>query len=305
METTGPPACWTIEGSAPGPHLLITAGVHGDEPEPIAAAARLIAAWPADGMRGRLTIVPLVNEPAFRRAARTADDGLDLARTCPGDPQGSITQRLAAAVSRLIRDCDHYIDLHTGGRLLEIMPLAGYMLHPDPAILARQRLMARAFNLPIIWGTSPNLEGRTLSVARDAGVPAIYAEYGGGTESLIAAPDPAIVEAYTAGCLNVAAALGMIDRPSPQSAVRHAIEDPRDQSGHLQIQHPAPISGRFQARVRLGQHVVEGQRLGTIVDASGHTLVTIRAHETGLVLMLRMVAEVAEGDALAAVLALS
>ena len=40
--------------------------------------------------------------------------------------------------------------------------------------------MARAFNLPLIWGTDASLEGRSLSVARDAAVPAIYAEYLGG-----------------------------------------------------------------------------------------------------------------------------
>lgn len=40
--------------------------------------------------------------------------------------------------------------------------------------------MARAFGLPLIWGTDPTLPGRSLSVARDANVPAIYAEYLGG-----------------------------------------------------------------------------------------------------------------------------
>ena len=35
-----------------------------------------------------------------------------------------------------------------------------------------QRLMARAFNLPVVWGTDGRFKGTSLSVAREAGVPA-------------------------------------------------------------------------------------------------------------------------------------
>ena len=52
-----------------------------------------------------------------------------------------------------------------------MLPLAGYMLHRDAAVLDAQRRMARAFNLPVIWGTDWRLEGRSLSAARNAGVP--------------------------------------------------------------------------------------------------------------------------------------
>ena len=123
-------------------------------------------------LRGRVTLVPVVNEAAFWRGQRVADDGLDLARTCPGRADGSVTERIAHALSTLIGSADFYIDLHDGGKQLQVLPLAGYMLHPDPQILDRQRAMARAFNLPIVWGTDPRLEGRSLSVAREARVPA-------------------------------------------------------------------------------------------------------------------------------------
>ena len=81
-------------GTAPGPRLLITGGVHGDEFEAMAAVRRLIRHF--DGhdsaprlKTGTLTLVPVVNEAAFLRGTRTADDELDLARTCPGDPNGN------------------------------------------------------------------------------------------------------------------------------------------------------------------------------------------------------------------------
>ena len=165
-----------------GPHLLVTGGVHGDEFEPMAAIRRLVLLFErqdvtTNNFRGRVTFIPVVNEAAFLLGHRCAPDGLDLARTCPGRADGSITEQTAFALSEAIRAADYYIDLHTGGTELAVYPLAGYCLHENPDILNAQRRMARAFNLPVIWGTDPNLNGRSLSVARDAKVPAIYCEY--------------------------------------------------------------------------------------------------------------------------------
>ena len=88
-----------ITGSQDGPHFLITGGVHGDEFESMAAIRRLIAAVDPLQLRGRLICIPVVNEPAYWRGQRTAEDQLDLARTCPGNPDGSITERIAHAIS--------------------------------------------------------------------------------------------------------------------------------------------------------------------------------------------------------------
>src|SRR5262245_55593824 len=92
----------TITGRDTGPHLLITGGVHGDEFEPMVAIRRLVDAHELSVLRGRLTLVPVVNEAALARGSRVADDGLDLARTCPGKQDGSITERTAHALSELI-----------------------------------------------------------------------------------------------------------------------------------------------------------------------------------------------------------
>src|SRR5579872_2858676 len=119
----------TITGSQPGPHLLITGGVHGDEFEPMVTVRRLTKEVDPTQLRGRLTLVPVVNEPAFARGRRTADDEKDLARTCPGRDDGTITEQIAAALSRLIRSADYYIDLHTAGTVFQMLSLAGYSIH--------------------------------------------------------------------------------------------------------------------------------------------------------------------------------
>lgn len=285
---------------APGPRLLITAGVHGDEYEPMVAVRR-VAEW-LEGrlLKGTVTMIPIVNQAAYRRASRVGEDGLDLARTCPGNPDGSDTEQIAAALSEAIRDADFYIDLHTGGRNLAILPMAGYMLHEDASVLQWQRQLAEAFNLPIIWGTTPHLEGRSLSVARDAGVPAIYAEHGsGGVYREEVAAD------YFAGCVNVMNLLGMIHWEATPTRVEHRIEDSSTGSGHLQVRHPSPIDGLFIPAVELGQTVTQGQCLGETLDLTSGNRSPVLAECDGLILMLHISPRVSMGSGLAVIVEIS
>ncbi|HJT77334.1 MAG TPA: succinylglutamate desuccinylase/aspartoacylase family protein [Gemmataceae bacterium] len=293
-----PLAVEEIIGREPGPRVLITGGVHGDEFEPMAAVRRLIGLLRTAPVRGRVTLTPVVNEPAFRLGRRSAEDGLDLARTCPGRPDGSVTERIAHELSGLIRSADFYIDLHTGGTRLRVLPLVGYALHRDLAVLAAQRRMARAFGLSIIWGTDPNLDGRSLSVARDAGVPAIYAEYHGG-----GACDPAGFTAYVNGCLRVLADLGMIEQTAPAPAAEPlVVEDDRPGSGHMQVSHPAPCEGFFEPAVELGQRVQAGDRLGTVTDVLGRRAEPVHAAHAGILLVLHTFARVDAGEGVAVIL---
>ncbi len=292
----------SLIADAPGPHLLVTGGVHGDEFEPMAAIRRLIRKFTGSDAKlplraGRLTLIPVVNEAAFVRGTRTAPDELDLARVCPGNPAGSVTERTAHALSQWIRSADYYIDLHSGGTAFSVLPLAGYMLHASARVLDWQRKLARAFNLPIVWGTAGALEGRSLSVARDADVPAIYAEYHGSGVC-----DDEGVEAYFNGCLNVMGLLEMIDRLDVPGRVRLRVEDPRPESGHMQVCHPAPITGFFEPTVTLGQTIEAGTLFGIVTDATASAAHEIRADRTGIVLVLRTFSRVLAGESVGVIL---
>jgi predicted deacylase len=287
----------TIVTGSSGPHLLILAGVHGDEFEPMACVRRLMREVSPDELTGKLTLVPVANEAAFELGTRTAEDGLDLARVCPGRVDGSITERTAHALSALIRTADFLIDLHTGGTALTVWPLTGYKLHANLEVRETQRRMARAFNLPLVWATDPNLEGRTLSVARDANIPAIYAEYLGGGRV-----EPEGVTAYVEGCLNVMAELGMLDRPRPESRIEYEVEDHRESAGHMQICNLSPMTGFFEPAVEVGQRVAKGDLLGVVCDVLGEQRCEVRSSQTGIVLVLRTFCRVAEGDSLGVIL---
>lgn len=99
-----------------GPSTLLTAGVHGDEGPWGALALQRALDVPLDRLRGRLTVVLAANPLAQQADARNAPlDHLDLNRSFPGDPGGSHTQRLAAALAPFIEAADVAMDLHGGG----------------------------------------------------------------------------------------------------------------------------------------------------------------------------------------------
>jgi predicted deacylase len=241
----------------------------------------------------------VINENAYDLASRCGEDGLDLARICPGNADGSSSEKTADRISSLIQEADYYVDMHTGGLAYDIYPLAGYMLHPSPDVLEKQQEMAIAYNLPIIWGTDHRPNGRTLSVARDANIPAIYLEYGGGTGFR-----EQVVTAYKDGFINLLKQLGMIDKPVQTIPVtdRFWVEDSRPDSGYLQAKMPSPADGVFIAAVKPGDQISVGQLWGRIIDPVSGETTEVSAEVGGLAFLLRTIVKVKKGDALGGIL---
>lgn len=79
------------------------------------------------------------------------------------------------------------------------------------------------------------------------------------------------------------------------------LEDYRSDSGYLQGNMPSPIEGMFVAEVAIGDRVVEGQRLGYVIDPIQNHSYEVHAPRTGLVLLLRCRIYVKKGDALGAI----
>lgn len=288
-----------IKSELAGPRVLLCAGVHGDEYEPMLAAMALLDELPGKLVKGSVRVVTVVNESAYYSGSRYGSDGLDLARICPGNAAGTSSEIAADQISQLITEADYVIDMHTGGVMYDIAPLAGYMLHSSPEILDKQRQMALHFNLPIVWGTDPTPDGRTLSVARDAGVPAIYLEYGGGT-----GVRSHVAQAYKEGVINVLRTLGMIAEPVVKRSAESLfwVEDPRPDSGYLQGKMPSPADGIFIAEVTVGDLVEKGQRWGRIVDPVSGSSADVTADIAGLAFLQRVLVKVKKGDALGGIL---
>ncbi len=98
-----------------GPVVVVTANVHGDECTGTGAVIRLAQALEPLLLRGTVHLYPSLNPEAFeRRQRRVPEDEQDLNRLFPGDPEGSPSERLAAAAWGDIasRRPDALVDLH-------------------------------------------------------------------------------------------------------------------------------------------------------------------------------------------------
>src|SRR5690606_39467563 len=99
--------------------------------------------------------------------------------------------------------------------------------------------------------STPN--GRTLSVARDAGIPSIYLEFGGGTGFR-----KQVVKAYVSGFFNFLKSVKMIEgEPELLSTEKYYwVEDARLDSGYLQGKMPSPRSEEHTSELQSRENLV-------------------------------------------------
>lgn len=286
-------------GAATGKTLLVTAGVHGDEFEGMAALQLIHATVDCSQLNGTLVFVPVANPPAYEAGLRVnPDDRQDMARVFPGDDHGTVTEQLAHCLTQLfVRHADLYLDLHSAGQYYRMPPLVGYQLRPEP-LLSAQRAAARAFGLPLVWGT-PVYPGRSLSAAGDLGVPALYAEITG--EGRCRSAD---VAAYQLGLRRLLGHMSIMEALPPPPEAKWVIEDDSPQAGFLQVQNRAPVGGFFAPTVAVQEKVQAGQCLGVIRDPLGHEVHQVTAPHAGLVVFLRTYPRVHAGDPMCTILRL-
>lgn len=145
---------WFLDSGRPGYRIVIFGGVHGDETEGVIAAHRIAGA--ALGLKaGSVTVVPIVNEEAYRADTRlTPADGANLARVFPGRKEGTPTEQIVYALtSDVLVGCDLLIDLHTSGRTLDIPSRSATSM---TAATGRDcRSARRRSSAPISYGVIP------------------------------------------------------------------------------------------------------------------------------------------------------
>ncbi|MER9851950.1 succinylglutamate desuccinylase/aspartoacylase family protein [Mesorhizobium sp. M0106] len=243
-----------------GPRVLITGGNHGNELEGPLVSRRLIEWLPEAQTCGRIIVLPVLNPLAVEEWSRnTPLDGLNLNRVFPGRADGSVTQRIADAVSRvLLPMADIVFDLHSFGPTWELPPAA--TTHPiaDPDLMARTVKMAEAFKLPVtlVWQHN-DTAGMFDIVAQNQGKVFVCAEFGGGT---VGADNLAI---YEAGVRNALIDLGLVDGKAEYPMFRKL------KSGQTLETHPSdwlksPAPGIFEPRCSVLDEVKQGDLIGVL-----------------------------------------
>ena len=250
-----------IRGSADGPTVLITGGVHAAEYTGIEAAIRLGRSITPGDVRGTILILPLLNRPGFyeRSIYVNPEDNDNLNRLFPGKADGTWGERFAhRLLTEIVTRCDNAIDLHAGDLIEELTPFVIYRESGDAALDARITQMANAYGAPWAVKGSPTGErpGSLFAVACLNGVASMLAESGG--RGLLIEAD---VARHVRGVTNILKTIGALDgrpEPVPPTTILKSFDWLR-----------SPVEGIFHPAVRIEQRVTKGERVGEPLTAHG------------------------------------
>lgn len=270
---------YVFRGMKPGPVLLVTAGLHGDEVNGTETIRRMIMENLLMPEAGTVIAMPIVNVYGFLNQSRTLPDGKDLNRSFPGSKTGSLARRLAHLIlNELVVHADFGVDLHTGGASRTNFPQVRCDFTRE-----KSKDLGQAFGAPYLLHTK-EIPGSFRKAAGNLGKNIIVFE---GGESMRF--DKYAISEAKGGILRVMNHLGMCDRTvSPQTSMILS------QSSWLR----AKTAGMFCPEIEYGAAVEKGDVLATLGDPYGEVLLEVKAKFSGFVIGLNNNPVVNAGDAL-------
>jgi hypothetical protein len=269
-----------IRGREPGPHIWLSAAVHGDEINGVEIIRRVLTQLQPKQLRGMVIAVPIVNIFGFIEQSRYLPDRRDLNRCFPGSPKGSLAARLASLfMKEIVSHCQYGIDLHTASHHRTNLPQIRGNLQDMETLRC-----AKAFGAPVMLH-SVSRDGSLRQAAAKRGICVLLYE---GGEALRF--DEEAIQIGERGILRVLAALGMTSTGEPPDIPSLQVSKTR------WIR--APKSGILVKAVELGTLVQHHQHLGWVGDPFGEERKPIRSTCTGMVIGCTQNPLVSQGDAL-------
>ncbi|WP_368564663.1 succinylglutamate desuccinylase/aspartoacylase family protein [Pseudoxanthomonas sp. UTMC 1351] len=280
-----------IHGTQPGPVLLLTAGVHGDEFPSVLALQRLRGEIDAKQLRGTLILVHLANLPGFhgRRVALSPLDDKNLNRVFPGSTDGTPTEQLAEFLTReFIGRSDFLIDMHSGSWNQELWPhvYSPFVGNKELDELTFEFAKATGMRHIVMYGERPRDPANSISYPNTAmtrGKPALTTEIGH-----LGQRDEAFVEQALDVARNAIYFLEML----PGKSKRHP--DPVIYETLKSVASPA--DGLFTPRVDIGSTVKVGTIVGDVRDYFGNVLAELTSPVSGTVFMISDTPPVKAGE---------
>jgi predicted deacylase len=281
-----------INGSKTGPVLALVAGTHGSEYTSILALQRVLARLDPTAMSGALILVHIACPPTFYgRRVYYGPDGKNLNRVFPGKADGTISDRIAWALTReVIGKCTHLVDMHCGDGNESLRPYSYWMTTGNEAVDRVAKEMNLAFGLPHVVidaerTTDPAKSVYLSTTAALRGKPAITTESGG-----MGLTDEPSVAAQERGAMNIVAYLKISGTMTP--AAKPVWIDKSDVVR-------TPVTGVWFPAVEKMQFVPAGALLGRVTDPFGKVFHEARAPFAGEVLYVVGTPPVTEGEPLA------
>ena len=283
-----------VQGSRPGPVLALIAGTHGMEYPPILALQRVASSLSPRSLSGTVVLVHVANMPSFlgRTIYYSPVDGKNLNRVFPGKADGTLSDRIAFALTGEIIDrATHVVDIHCGDGNEWLRPYTYWVTTGAPDVARVGREMALAFGLDHIVIDMERPADATASVylsntAILKGKPALTVESGA-----LGRTDEASIARIEEGIAGLMKYLGMTAEGPPP--VEHPIWIGRSQV--LRSAH----SGILFPLVEPGGTVAAGTLLAYITDFHGKRLEEIRAPFDGEVLYVVATPPIGKGEPVA------
>ncbi|MDN5210414.1 M14 family metallopeptidase [Fulvivirgaceae bacterium BMA12] len=290
-----------FHGKENGAVLGITAGVHGYEYAPILAGQELINKIDPLELTGTVILVQAANVGSFlgRSPYINPMDKKNLNRSFPGNPNGTITERIANFISeKIIPRCNYFVDMHSGDAPEDLRPYVAYYQHDEkPGISAKGREIAMnlGFDHIIVLKTTekdymkqglPSLYCSAEAFKR--GIPAADIECG-----RLGMVEERFVEKIIEGVGSLLNYLQMTPGvPMPSKGIAFIEERFYITSDHTGLFYPLKTGGAF---------VRKGMKIGYITDFFNKTIKEVYAENSGIILYMLGTPPVNEGETLAAI----
>lgn len=271
---------YVFRSTEPGPVVLLSGGLHGDEVNGIEIVRRLVNGDSLKHLlKGSVIAIPIMNIYGFLNFSREVPDGKDINRSFPGSTTGSLAARVAYNLThKVLKEIDFGIDFHTGGASRYNYPQIRFATK-DP----KAREIAEAFNAPIVL-ESPFLEKSLRKEAFKMNKSIVVYE---GGESMRF--DEHVIEQGVRGARRVLRHAGMISRASHD-------EESVLCKGSTWIR--AKNSGMFTSYLQSGDRVSKNQVVGKITDPFGEFETKIKSAYTGIIIGHNNIPVINQGDAL-------
>jgi predicted deacylase len=271
--------------------LALIAGNHGYEYPPILALQKLRARWRPNQLSGAVILVHVANMPSFlgRTVYFSPIDQKNLNRVYPGKKEGSVSERIAYAITtEVIAQSDYLLDLHCGDGNEWLRPYCYQMLSGNAELDARivELTAYCGFDHIVVDRGRPKDPENSMYCSNTAitrGKPAVTVEAGS-----LGVPDEKSAERIAAGCENVMRYL-KIAAGKAKPAKRPVYLDPAPVIA-------SPETGILYPHVRPDQMVKKGARLAHITDFFGKKIADVKAPVTGKVLYIVATPPITKGQ---------
>ncbi len=270
-----------LNGAREGPVLLVDAATHGDEYEGTLALLALLRETEPSSLRGTLVGVPVLNGLSYEAEVRgnpLERYHYDLNRTFPGEPGGSITQRIAARYfTDIVKHASAIVSLHGGGNVFYLDGfVVAHSTKGDDLDLIRAMGWKRFTDAPDM-ALNP-YQGTLWDKAAELGIATIVAEFGGASQRSPRDIARAKTE-FLRGLRNVMIHLNMIigSPDKPKTLLKIKKQNVRAGNGGV-------ID--FEPNIDIEARVTKGQAMMKVYDPLGYLVETITAPMNGRVMAL-------------------